>query len=293
MGAGSFETVRDRGPGPSAGERARHAEGGAVEEVGVESRRARGSLAEEGLRDTDGLVLCVGHDRGDMGPEEGARPPLALGHFVEGLAQALTVEVDVRDPAREALGAREDGWGLFGEGRARAAGDRREREGEDVFFVEEDDGVEGLGAGGLDEGHGPVLGWGPLLDVGAVYSDLLARGSAQLRGAVDLLGGTPVALRGRRSGARLSRICRGYDAGAARERLIAREFSEGAAKGRRLYPGTMRIGCRFLMPDLQGLRRHREAPHIIAMVGGPCPQVSVGRSELEHVHHQGQSKREC
>jgi hypothetical protein len=148
MGAGSFEAARDRGRRPSAVERAHHAEGGAVDELGVEQ-----ALTEGG--------------------RQGGFSGRGVGAF--GDPDALSVEVDVRDPEREALGeaeatavkdfgdeaegrvqgveeglhlaSQEGGRAWFGEAWARAARDRREREGEDVF-VEEDDGVEGLSAGG-------------------------------------------------------------------------------------------------------------------------------------------------
>jgi hypothetical protein len=143
------------------------------------------------------------------------------------------------------------------------------------------------GAGGLDEGHGPVLGWegrGDGLARPTVFYRRGARSSCE--GAVDFLGGTPVALAGRSAGAEISRICRGYDAGVARERLIARRFWGEAGDGRRLYPGNMRIRCRFLMPDLQGLRRQRGGRTLDCsgiLGGSPEGQAALSRQYEDRV----------
>jgi hypothetical protein len=242
MGAGSFsrsvwgrrprgsavaEAFED-GQGVAAGEDGREVLGalGPLEGVELGHVEVKDALVEE-EEGAEGLVLGggrgaavdgeVGEEGGDLGGAEGTR----VATFVEADEVADTVEVC-----------------RFGAGGIVVA-------------------AEG-GAGGLDEGRGPILGRGGR-GWRSARSTVFCRREARPRcgETVDLLGGTRVALEGRSVGAGISRICRSYDASAASERLIARGFCGGAGYGTRLYLGNMRIRCRFLMPDLQGLRRRR------------------------------------
>jgi hypothetical protein len=264
MGAGSFSgTTGGRRPRSSADTAAfEEAEGAAIEEFAEEV---------EG-----GLELVEAGERVAAG-EAGREVLGALGPF--GAAEGGDVEVE------DALVEEEEGAeGLvLGGSRGATVGGTVVEEGGELggakgarvaAFVEADElagpvevrffGARGVveaagrGAGGLDEGRGPVLGWrgrGLRSARSTVFYRREARRSCG--GAVDVPGGTRVALEGRSTGAEISRICRGYDAGAARERLIARRFWGAAGDGKQLYPGNMMIRCRFLMPDLQGLRRRR------------------------------------
>lgn len=256
--------MRDQGWGPSAIAWAGRGEGGAVDEVGggaVGERVTGGGAGRPGARRLGEVDVLVGSADVALlaSGQQGELAALAVALLLEVEEAVEDVDEGTEGPVLVGYRGAAVGGEVVDEG-----GELRGAEGARVAtFVEAAEG----GAGGLDEGHGPVLGREGRGDGLARSTAFYRRGArASCGGAVDLAGDTRVALAGRSAGAEISRICRGYDAGAARAPLIARRFWGEAGDGRRLYPGNMRIRCRFLIPDLQELRRHREPPHMIAML---------------------------